>query len=180
MVYTRAAASDYDDWETVYGNKGWGSKDIIPLLKKVTIPLNYLKPPLCTNSYTRRKRTNQDRLMALMGHQAQLKCPTLRILLISQRTSSKSRRNLIKNEVYPMIRMPFSRPKNMGSVPLRFSELRVADQITCRDGQGITGNWVLGEHLWLTISFSDTSTAKLEGDPILLTTISITRQKTLI
>ncbi|KIM40626.1 GMC oxidoreductase [Hebeloma cylindrosporum] len=34
MVYTRAAASDYDDWETVYGNKGWGSKDIIPLLKK--------------------------------------------------------------------------------------------------------------------------------------------------
>ncbi|KAJ7237305.1 GMC oxidoreductase-domain-containing protein, partial [Mycena haematopus] len=34
MVYTRAAASDYDDWETLYGNMGWGSKDLIPLLKK--------------------------------------------------------------------------------------------------------------------------------------------------
>lgn len=35
MMYTRAAASEYDDWETVYGNKGWGSKDLIPLMKKV-------------------------------------------------------------------------------------------------------------------------------------------------
>ena len=35
MVYTRAAASDYDNWENVYGNKGWGSKHLIPFLKKV-------------------------------------------------------------------------------------------------------------------------------------------------
>ncbi|KAF7771600.1 CAZyme family AA3 [Agaricus bisporus var. burnettii] len=34
MAYCRAAASDYDDWETVYGNKGWGSKSLIPLLRK--------------------------------------------------------------------------------------------------------------------------------------------------
>jgi len=34
QVYTRAAASDYDDWENVYGNKGWGSGHLIPLLKK--------------------------------------------------------------------------------------------------------------------------------------------------
>ncbi|KAF9533902.1 alcohol oxidase AOX1 [Crepidotus variabilis] len=33
-VYTRAAASDYDDWESVYGNKGWGSDKLIPLIKK--------------------------------------------------------------------------------------------------------------------------------------------------
>ncbi|KDQ62486.1 alcohol oxidase [Jaapia argillacea MUCL 33604] len=33
-MYTRAAASDYDDWETVYGNEGWSSKELIPLLKK--------------------------------------------------------------------------------------------------------------------------------------------------
>ncbi|KAJ7707465.1 GMC oxidoreductase-domain-containing protein [Mycena rosella] len=33
-MYTRAAASDYNDWETVHGNSGWGSKDLIPLLKK--------------------------------------------------------------------------------------------------------------------------------------------------
>ncbi|KAE9390926.1 FAD/NAD(P)-binding domain-containing protein [Gymnopus androsaceus JB14] len=34
MMYTRAAASDYDDWEKV-GNSGWGSKDLIPLARKV-------------------------------------------------------------------------------------------------------------------------------------------------
>jgi alcohol oxidase len=34
LVYTRAAASDYDDWENVYGNKGWGSDHLIPLLRK--------------------------------------------------------------------------------------------------------------------------------------------------
>ncbi|KAG9316440.1 GMC oxidoreductase-domain-containing protein [Chiua virens] len=34
MMYTRAAASDYDDWETEYNNPGWGSKDLIPLLRK--------------------------------------------------------------------------------------------------------------------------------------------------
>jgi hypothetical protein len=35
-MYTRAAASDYDDWESVYDNPGWGSKYMIPLLKKVS------------------------------------------------------------------------------------------------------------------------------------------------
>ncbi|KAJ7696926.1 GMC oxidoreductase-domain-containing protein [Mycena rosella] len=33
MVYVRAAASDYDDWEKL-GNLGWGSADLIPLAKK--------------------------------------------------------------------------------------------------------------------------------------------------
>ncbi|KAH8077873.1 GMC oxidoreductase-domain-containing protein [Cristinia sonorae] len=33
-VYNRAAASDYDDWETEYNNPGWGAKDLLPLLKK--------------------------------------------------------------------------------------------------------------------------------------------------
>jgi GMC oxidoreductase len=36
MMYTRASASDYDDWETEYQNPGWGSKDLIPLLKRVS------------------------------------------------------------------------------------------------------------------------------------------------
>ncbi|KAG2031294.1 GMC oxidoreductase-domain-containing protein [Suillus americanus] len=31
MVYTRAPASDYDDWKT----NGWGSKSLIPLMKKL-------------------------------------------------------------------------------------------------------------------------------------------------
>jgi alcohol oxidase len=35
-MYTRASKSDYDDWETVYENPGWGSKDLLPLLKKVS------------------------------------------------------------------------------------------------------------------------------------------------
>ena len=37
MMYTRAAASDYDDWEKNFDNPGWGSKDLIPLLKKVSV-----------------------------------------------------------------------------------------------------------------------------------------------
>ncbi|KAH9174549.1 alcohol oxidase-like protein [Lactarius sanguifluus] len=35
MMYARPSASDYDDWETVYQNPGWGSKDLVPLLKKI-------------------------------------------------------------------------------------------------------------------------------------------------
>ncbi|KAJ6507921.1 GMC oxidoreductase-domain-containing protein [Mycena vitilis] len=33
MMYTRASASDYDDWENL-DNPGWGSKDLIPLSNK--------------------------------------------------------------------------------------------------------------------------------------------------
>jgi alcohol oxidase len=35
MMYTRASASDYDDWATVHQNADWGSQDLLPLLKKV-------------------------------------------------------------------------------------------------------------------------------------------------
>ncbi|KAK0231695.1 GMC oxidoreductase-domain-containing protein [Armillaria nabsnona] len=34
MLYNRPAASDFDCWENEFGNEGWGSKDIIPLLQK--------------------------------------------------------------------------------------------------------------------------------------------------
>ncbi|KAI0066429.1 alcohol oxidase-like protein [Artomyces pyxidatus] len=33
-LYTRAGKSDYDDWETEFGNVGWGSADLIPLSEK--------------------------------------------------------------------------------------------------------------------------------------------------
>ncbi|KAJ3553624.1 hypothetical protein NM688_g3508 [Phlebia brevispora] len=33
MMYTRTSASDFDDWEK-FDNPGWGSKDLIPLVKK--------------------------------------------------------------------------------------------------------------------------------------------------
>ncbi|KAI9432495.1 alcohol oxidase-like protein [Lactarius indigo] len=35
MAYVRPSASDYDDWETVHQNPGWGSKDLIPFLRKI-------------------------------------------------------------------------------------------------------------------------------------------------
>jgi hypothetical protein len=35
MMYARASASDYDDWKKVHENPGWGSNDLIPLLRKV-------------------------------------------------------------------------------------------------------------------------------------------------
>ena len=41
-IYNRAVASDFDDWETVYHNPGWGAKDIIPLLKKVGVDSPFL------------------------------------------------------------------------------------------------------------------------------------------
>ncbi|KAH9837702.1 alcohol oxidase-like protein [Rhodofomes roseus] len=34
-MYARPSPSDYDDWENVYGNKGWGSRDLIPFLQKM-------------------------------------------------------------------------------------------------------------------------------------------------
>ncbi|PBK85827.1 alcohol oxidase [Armillaria gallica] len=34
MLYNRPAASDFDSWENEFGNEGWGSTDIIPLLQK--------------------------------------------------------------------------------------------------------------------------------------------------
>lgn len=37
LMYNRPAASDYDDWETEHGNPGWGSKEIIPLLRAVCL-----------------------------------------------------------------------------------------------------------------------------------------------
>ena len=34
-MYNRAVASDFDDWEQMHKNPGWGAKEIVPLLKKV-------------------------------------------------------------------------------------------------------------------------------------------------
>ncbi|KAF7299985.1 hypothetical protein MKEN_01320600 [Mycena kentingensis (nom. inval.)] len=34
MLYNRPAPSDFDNWETEFGNVGWSSKDLVPLLKK--------------------------------------------------------------------------------------------------------------------------------------------------
>jgi hypothetical protein len=59
MVYNRASVSDYDAWETVYGNKGWGSDKLIPLLKKVNsvfIPFEMPRIPLSGRDVPRGSR----------------------------------------------------------------------------------------------------------------------------
>lgn len=33
-MYSRAAASDFDDWANVHGNHGWSAADLLPLLQK--------------------------------------------------------------------------------------------------------------------------------------------------
>jgi hypothetical protein len=42
-IYNRAVASDFDDWEKVHGNSGWGAKDLVPLLKKVLMRVIHTK-----------------------------------------------------------------------------------------------------------------------------------------
>ncbi|KAJ4467035.1 GMC oxidoreductase-domain-containing protein [Lentinula aciculospora] len=49
-MYTRASASDYDDWETQYHNPGWGSKDLLPLLRKTET--YQVHPNLPTHGYS--------------------------------------------------------------------------------------------------------------------------------
>ena len=38
MMYTRASASDYDDWNT----EGWTFNDLKPLLRKVDLSFSYV------------------------------------------------------------------------------------------------------------------------------------------
>ncbi|KAI0354316.1 alcohol oxidase-like protein [Trametes cingulata] len=49
-MYTRASASDYDDWANVYGNKGWSSADLLPLLRKCET--YQVQPGLPTHGYS--------------------------------------------------------------------------------------------------------------------------------
>ncbi|KAK7471925.1 hypothetical protein VKT23_000027 [Stygiomarasmius scandens] len=49
-MYTRGSASDYDDWETVHENPGWGSKDLLPLMKKTET--YQVKPGEPTHGYS--------------------------------------------------------------------------------------------------------------------------------
>ncbi|KAI0655480.1 alcohol oxidase-like protein [Cubamyces menziesii] len=49
-MYTRAAPSDYDDWATVYGNKGWSAAELLPLLQKCET--YQIRPRQATHGYT--------------------------------------------------------------------------------------------------------------------------------
>jgi GMC oxidoreductase len=103
MMYTRAAASDYDDWVNVYGNKGWGSMHLIPLLKKVSWSFYltfYLHNLELFFSYTRQKHFNKLHLIQLMAPRDLSKYHMHKML---HRTSAEVSflllRNLIKNVV---------------------------------------------------------------------------------
>lgn len=65
-MYTRASASDYDDWENVHGNPGWGSKDLIPLLEKVWSMYSYKTQKACANIQVRPKRIKSNPMRRLM------------------------------------------------------------------------------------------------------------------
>ena len=71
MMYTRASASDYDDWANVHQNAGWSSADLLPLLKKVNAHLG-LDILLLTDTRGRdlsnqRRRTHSRLLWASQG-----------------------------------------------------------------------------------------------------------------
>lgn len=36
VLYNRPSASDFDDWASEYDNPGWSSKELVPLLQKVS------------------------------------------------------------------------------------------------------------------------------------------------
>ncbi|KAJ6514115.1 GMC oxidoreductase-domain-containing protein [Mycena vulgaris] len=45
MLYNRPAASDFDDWETEFGNAGWSAKEMSPMLQKAeTYEIEPTKP----------------------------------------------------------------------------------------------------------------------------------------
>ncbi|KAJ7357002.1 GMC oxidoreductase-domain-containing protein [Mycena albidolilacea] len=67
LMYTRASASDYDDWETVYGNSGWGSKDLIPLLEKTeTYQVKSMQP---THGYSGPLKVSYGGVFTNIGQQ---------------------------------------------------------------------------------------------------------------
>ena len=74
MGYTRAAASDYDDWENVYGNKGWGSQHLIPLLKKVIrVSRSISMEPTLDFFLNRQKHTNRFQRILPMANRGRSK-----------------------------------------------------------------------------------------------------------
>lgn len=100
MMYTRASASDYDDWEKVHENPGWGSNELIPLLRKVCdtrqICAYYIYPvrlsPMPALRQRRSKLPMVDQRTAPTAHS---KFPQVDWSLISENSSFKSPAPLI-------------------------------------------------------------------------------------
>ena len=101
MMYTRASASDYDDWEKVHENPGWGSNDLIPLLRKVFTPhirlvLLYTYSVRLSPVPPRRQRRTKFPLSGrLTEPTARSRSLQVRWLPISENSFSKSRVRLI-------------------------------------------------------------------------------------
>ena len=85
MMYTRAAASDYDDWANGYNNPGWGSKELIPLLQKVRADAPSSYDLLAHSVFRLRCLMEMLRSMVRMALSGSL---TEKTDLVSQKTSS--------------------------------------------------------------------------------------------
>ncbi|TCD71566.1 hypothetical protein EIP91_007313 [Steccherinum ochraceum] len=66
VTYTRASASDYDDWETKHGNPGWGYKDMLPYLKK--FETYDVDPGLDTHGYSGPIKVSRGGLYGNVGN----------------------------------------------------------------------------------------------------------------
>ena len=102
LMYTRAAASDYDDWVNIYGNKGWGSMHLIPLLKKVrALRSTYMTLELTVALFYRQKHSNRLQRIQPMATRDPSKCRLHKIpRRILAEVSFLLLKILIKNVVY--------------------------------------------------------------------------------
>ncbi|TFY83875.1 hypothetical protein EWM64_g150 [Hericium alpestre] len=66
-MYTRPSTSDYDDWETIHKNPGWGSKDLIPLMKKTET--YQVKPDAPTHGYDGPLKVSNGGIYTNVGQQ---------------------------------------------------------------------------------------------------------------
>ncbi|KAI0632946.1 alcohol oxidase-like protein [Trametes polyzona] len=66
-MYTRAAASDYDDWANLYGNPGWSSADLLPLLRECET--YQLEPGEPTHGYSGPLKVSRGGFSAEVGQQ---------------------------------------------------------------------------------------------------------------
>ncbi|TFY67269.1 hypothetical protein EVG20_g4001 [Dentipellis fragilis] len=66
-MYTRPSASDYDDWETLYKNPGWGSKDLIPLVEKTET--YQVKPDALNHGYGGPLKVSNGGIFTNVGEQ---------------------------------------------------------------------------------------------------------------
>ncbi|TFY83874.1 hypothetical protein EWM64_g151 [Hericium alpestre] len=66
-MYSRGSASDFDDWETIHKNPGWGSKDLLPLMKKTET--YQVKPDALNHGYAGPLKVSNGGIYTNVGQQ---------------------------------------------------------------------------------------------------------------